>query len=61
MEIVPHLAKWSKNLYVIQRTPASVGFRNQRETDEEWFRKEVAGSKGIEIFLYVFIYVFPFD
>ncbi|PSN69315.1 flavin-binding monooxygenase-like family protein [Corynespora cassiicola Philippines] len=45
-QIVPHLAKWVKHLYVVQRTPAAVDVRDQRETDQEWFRKEVAISKG---------------
>lgn len=46
VQAVPHLAKWSKHLYVVQRTPASVDVRDQRETDEEWFHREVARSKG---------------
>ncbi|KAJ5752251.1 hypothetical protein N7520_009168 [Penicillium odoratum] len=46
VQVVPHLAKWCKHLYVIQRTPASVNFRDQRATDEEWFHKEVAVTKG---------------
>jgi cation diffusion facilitator CzcD-associated flavoprotein CzcO len=37
VQTVPELAKWAKQLYVIQRTPSSVDERNQRETDpEEW-------------------------
>ncbi|KAJ4289581.1 hypothetical protein N0V90_010910 [Kalmusia sp. IMI 367209] len=46
IQIVPQLARWAKHLYVIQRTPASVDGREQRETDPEWFRKTVASSKG---------------
>lgn len=46
VQIVPQLAKWCKHLYVVQRTPASVDVRNQRETDKEWFHKEIASSKG---------------
>ncbi|RAO64848.1 uncharacterized protein BHQ10_000860 [Talaromyces amestolkiae] len=46
VQIVPQLAKWCKHLYVVQRTPASVDVRDQRETDREWFHKEVASSKG---------------
>ncbi|KAJ5587878.1 uncharacterized protein N7459_003643 [Penicillium hispanicum] len=45
VQVVPHLARWSKHLYVLQRTPAAVDRRDQRETDEEWFRKTVAQSK----------------
>jgi cation diffusion facilitator CzcD-associated flavoprotein CzcO len=46
MQIVPQLAKWCKQLYVVQRTPAMVDVRDQRESDEEWFHREVANSKG---------------
>jgi len=46
VQIVPHLAKWSKHLYVVQRTPAAVDTRDQRKTDPDWFRKEVANSPG---------------
>jgi cyclohexanone monooxygenase len=37
IQCVPHLAKWSKHLYVFQRTPSSVGVRGNRPTDPEWF------------------------
>jgi cyclohexanone monooxygenase len=37
IQCVPHLAKWSKHLYVFQRTPSSVGVRANRPTDPEWF------------------------
>ena len=46
IQAIPHLARWSKHLYVIQRTPAAVDRRDQRETDDQWFRKEVATSTG---------------
>ncbi|KAF2662350.1 FAD/NAD(P)-binding domain-containing protein [Lophiostoma macrostomum CBS 122681] len=46
VQIVPHLARWAKLLYVVQRTPASVDIRDQRETDTEWFQKEVAIEPG---------------
>ncbi|KAF2491168.1 FAD/NAD(P)-binding domain-containing protein [Lophium mytilinum] len=46
VQIVPHLARWAKHLYVVQRTPAAVDQRDQRETDPEWFHKEVATSAG---------------
>ena len=46
VQAVPHLARWSKHLYVVQRTPAAVDHRDQRDTNEEWFRKEVATSAG---------------
>jgi cation diffusion facilitator CzcD-associated flavoprotein CzcO len=46
VQIIPHLARWAKHLYVVQRTPASVDVRDQRETDTEWFSKEVAVEPG---------------
>lgn len=33
VQILPQLAKWCRHLYVVQRTPASVDVRDQRETD----------------------------
>lgn len=36
VQAVPHLAKWSKHLYVVQRTPSAVDTRGQRETDPNW-------------------------
>ncbi|KPM35105.1 Pentalenolactone D synthase [Neonectria ditissima] len=45
VQVVPHLAKWAKHLYVVQRTPSYCGERRQRETDPEtWAR--VADGKG---------------
>ncbi|KAF2793764.1 FAD/NAD(P)-binding domain-containing protein [Melanomma pulvis-pyrius CBS 109.77] len=46
VQIVPHLARWAKHLYVVQRTPAAVDERDQRKTDLEWFRNKVATSAG---------------
>ena len=46
VQAIPHLARWAKDLYIIQRTPSAVDHRDQRETNEEWFRKEVATSAG---------------
>jgi cation diffusion facilitator CzcD-associated flavoprotein CzcO len=46
VQIVPHLARWAKQMYVVQRTPASVDHREQRETDPDWFRENVATSSG---------------
>ncbi|PWY70290.1 FAD/NAD(P)-binding domain-containing protein [Aspergillus sclerotioniger CBS 115572] len=46
VQIVPVLARWCERLVVVQRTAASVAVRDQRVTDEEWFWREVAGSKG---------------
>lgn len=45
VQSVPELAKWAKQLYVIQRTPSSADECNQKETDpEEW--KEMTARKG---------------
>jgi cyclohexanone monooxygenase len=38
IQCVPHLARWSKHLYVFQRTPSSVDVRANRPTDPEWFK-----------------------
>ena len=46
VQVIPQLAGWAKHLYVVQRTPAAVDHRDQRETDEECFHKEVATSAG---------------
>ena len=36
VQIVPHLANSAKQVYVFQRTPSSIDFRNNRPTDPEW-------------------------
>jgi cation diffusion facilitator CzcD-associated flavoprotein CzcO len=36
IQCIPHLGESAKHLYVFQRTPSSVDFRNNRETDPEW-------------------------
>ncbi|KAF2009123.1 FAD/NAD(P)-binding domain-containing protein [Aaosphaeria arxii CBS 175.79] len=46
VQITPQLARWAKHVYVVQRTPASVDHQDQKETDEKWFRNEVATSPG---------------
>jgi cation diffusion facilitator CzcD-associated flavoprotein CzcO len=46
VQIIPCVAKWAKHLYVVQRTPSGVDHRDQKETDPEWFRKNVATSAG---------------
>jgi cation diffusion facilitator CzcD-associated flavoprotein CzcO len=45
IQIVPHLARWSKHLYVVQRTPSAVDHRDQRKTDVKWFQEKVATSQ----------------
>ena len=45
IQIIPELAKWSKEVIVFQRTPTSCDERGQRETDpDEW--KFIADGKG---------------
>lgn len=44
VQAVPQLAKWAKELYVFQRTPSAVDVRNNKETNIEWFNREVRGS-----------------
>ncbi|KAL4871373.1 hypothetical protein BDV12DRAFT_206523 [Aspergillus spectabilis] len=44
--VVPEVAKYAGELFVIQRTPAYVKARGQRVTDENEFRSAVAGKKG---------------
>lgn len=43
IQAVPVLAEYSKHLYHIQRTPATVDARPNPETDEEWFKSQPAG------------------
>ena len=38
IQIVPHLARDSKHLYVFQRTPSTVDERNNAPTDPEWVK-----------------------
>lgn len=38
IQVIPHLANWSKHLYVFQRTPSSIDVRNNRPTDPEWVK-----------------------
>lgn len=45
IQVVPQLAKFAKELYIFQRTPSSVDVRNNRETDREWWAREVV-SRG---------------
>jgi cation diffusion facilitator CzcD-associated flavoprotein CzcO len=37
VQAVPHLAEWSKHLYVFQRTPSSVDARENAPIDPSWF------------------------
>ncbi|ESK96420.1 flavin-binding monooxygenase-like family protein [Moniliophthora roreri MCA 2997] len=46
VQVVPQLAEWVKELYVLQRTPSSVDVRGQRETDPLVWKNEIAAKKG---------------
>ena len=43
IQIIPHLGKWSKELYVFQRTPASVDIRDNQATDTDYFARLASG------------------
>jgi cation diffusion facilitator CzcD-associated flavoprotein CzcO len=43
IQVVPHVGKYAKQLYVIQRTPSSVDSRNNTPTDVDWFKSLKAG------------------
>ena len=43
VQCVPHLGRWSKQLYVFQRTPSSIGYRNDRPTDLSWVQSLTPG------------------
>lgn len=45
VQIVPELAKWAKQVYVVQRTPSYCGYRGNRLTDPEHF-KDLSKEKG---------------
>ncbi|EKG09679.1 Flavin-containing monooxygenase-like protein [Macrophomina phaseolina MS6] len=49
IQVVPELAKWAKEVYVFQRTPASVDFRNQRSITPEAWNREVATGDGWQL------------
>lgn len=43
VQCIPHLAEHAEHLYVFQRTPSSIDYRNDRPTDEEWFNSQASG------------------
>ncbi|KXT05795.1 hypothetical protein AC578_1005 [Pseudocercospora eumusae] len=46
VQAVPQLARWSKHLYVFQRTPSSVAVRDNRKTDPAVWTSEIASKPG---------------
>ncbi|MGD9958363.1 flavin-containing monooxygenase [Nocardioides sp.] len=45
VQIVPHLARSAKQVYVVQRTPSPILWRDNRKTDPDWFA-EVSREPG---------------
>ena len=43
IQVIPHLGKYAKQLYVLQRTPSSVDLRNNAPTDPEWVKTLLPG------------------
>jgi cation diffusion facilitator CzcD-associated flavoprotein CzcO len=43
VQCVPYLARYTKHLYVVQRTPSSVDKRGNRPTDSEWAKTLTSG------------------
>lgn len=43
IQIVPIVGQWAQHLDVFQRTPSGVDVRNNRATDEAWFRGQPQG------------------
>nr|AXL05789.1 NAD(P)/FAD-dependent oxidoreductase [uncultured bacterium]AXL05818.1 NAD(P)/FAD-dependent oxidoreductase [uncultured bacterium] len=39
IQVVPHLGRDARHLYVCQRTPSSVDIRDNRPTDPDWSRR----------------------
>lgn len=43
VQIIPHLAAWSGDLTVFQRTPSSIDYRYNKKTDMEWYKSQERG------------------
>ena len=43
IQVVPYLAKYAGQTYVIQRTPSTIDMRNNRPIDPEWFKNQKPG------------------
>ncbi|KAH7055958.1 flavin-binding monooxygenase-like family protein [Macrophomina phaseolina] len=46
IQVIPELAKWAKEVYVFQRSPANVDQRDQKEITAEMWKNEIATAKG---------------
>lgn len=49
IQAIPKLAEASEELFVFQRTPASVGYRNQQPTDPAQWRTQIAAKPGWQL------------
>lgn len=41
VQVIPELAKWSKEVHVFQRTPSEVGIEPNPATDQEWWLEHI--------------------
>lgn len=41
VQVIPELAKWSKEVYVFQRTPSEVGIEPNPATDRKWWEEHI--------------------
>lgn len=46
IQVIPELAKYAKELYVIQRTAAAVDYRGNRDTDQNEWKNVIAKKKN---------------
>lgn len=49
IQAIPKLAEYAKELYVFQRTPCSVGYRNQQLTDPDEWKTNIAAKPGWQL------------
>lgn len=49
VQAVPQVAKYAGELFVFQRTPSSVDFRGNRDTDPEEWKTKIASKRGWQV------------
>jgi cation diffusion facilitator CzcD-associated flavoprotein CzcO len=49
IQAVPELAKYAKQLFVVQRTPSAVGFRGNADTDLVEWKTKIANKPGWQL------------
>lgn len=47
VQVIPQVAKWATELYVVQRTPSSIDVRAQQPTDQRWFESLPSGWQEV--------------